>query len=100
MKSEEVNASLPSRYHCGKVLIEDDGKNGRGKGGVGEIIHRPTENLSLLNGHAKLMNDGGTRGLGDGVNVLSLRVSLSPHLPILSFECLTQIDLISCLIKT
>jgi hypothetical protein len=30
--------------------------------------------------------------LGDGVNFLSLRVSLSPHLPILFSECLTYSD--------
>ena len=32
MESEEVDPPLPSSHYCSKVLIEDDGKNGRGKG--------------------------------------------------------------------
>jgi hypothetical protein len=30
-------------------LVEDDRKDGGGKSGVGEIIHRPPKDLSLLN---------------------------------------------------
>jgi hypothetical protein len=50
-KSQEFNPLLSSCYDRGKILIEDDGKNGGGKGRVGEIIHRPPKDLSLLNGH-------------------------------------------------
>lgn len=50
-KPEEFNSSLSSSYNGGKILVEDDGENGGGKGGVGEIIHRPSEDLSLFNWH-------------------------------------------------
>ena len=50
-ESEKFNSSLSSCYDRGKILIEDDSENGGGKGRVGEIIHRPAENLSLLNRH-------------------------------------------------
>ena len=56
MKPEKFNSSLSSGNDGRKVLIEDDGENGGGKGGVGEIIHRPAKDLSLLNGNI----DGGT----------------------------------------
>ena len=50
-KPEELNSSLSSSYDCGKILIEDDGENGGGKGRVCKIVHGPAKNLSLLNGH-------------------------------------------------
>jgi len=50
MESEEFYSSLPSGYSGCKILIEDDGENSGGKGGVGEIIHRPAKDLSFLNG--------------------------------------------------
>jgi len=51
-KSEDLNSFLSSSDHRGKVLIEDDGENGRGKGRVGKIIHGPAEDLSLFDRHA------------------------------------------------
>jgi hypothetical protein len=50
-ESKEFNSSLSSCYNGGKILIEDDGKDGGGKGRVGEIIHCPAKNLSFLNGY-------------------------------------------------
>ncbi len=76
--SQEVDPLLPTRNNRGKVLIEDDRENGGCKGRVGEIIHRPAKDLTLLNWHAEL-KDAVTRGIGDGVNFVSPcpRVSLS-----------------------
>ncbi len=78
MQSEEFNSSLSSCYDGGKILVEDDGENGGGKGRVGEIIHGPAEDLTLLNGHIEV-NDGGTRREDDGVKFF---ISVSPYLPI------------------
>ena len=50
-ESEEFNSSLSSGDNGRKILIENDGENRGGKGGVGEIIHRPAKDLSFLNGH-------------------------------------------------
>jgi hypothetical protein len=60
-ESEKFNSFLSSCNDGGKVLIEDDGENGGGKGRVGKIIHRPAKDLSLSNRHSEL-NDGVTRG--------------------------------------
>jgi hypothetical protein len=43
-------------------LIEDDGENGGGKGRVGEIIHRPPEDLSFLYWHGFLEDQIGRWG--------------------------------------
>jgi hypothetical protein len=51
MESEKFNSSLSSGNDGCKILIEDDGENGGGKGGVGEIIHRPAKDFSFLNGN-------------------------------------------------
>ncbi len=66
MESEKLNAFFSSGDHCGKVLIEDDCENGGGKGGIGEIVHRPANNLTLLNWHIEV-KDTVTRRLGDAV---------------------------------
>lgn len=81
MESKEFNSFLSTCYDRGKILIKDDGKNGGGKRGVGEIIHRPPKDLLFLNGHVEVI-DGGTRREGDAVIFLSprLRVSVSPYL--------------------
>ena len=78
---KEFDSALPSCYDRGKILIEDDSENGSGKGRVGEIIHRPAKDLSLLNGHVEA-SDGVTRRLVDRVNFLAPhpRVSPSPYL--------------------
>ncbi len=49
METEEDDPLFPSGDDGCKILIEDDGKNRCGKGGIGEIIHRPAKDLSLLN---------------------------------------------------
>ena len=49
-ESEEFDPSPSSGDYGRKVLIENDGENRGGKGGVGEIIHRPAKDLSFLNG--------------------------------------------------
>ena len=61
-KPEEFNSPFSSSYDGGKILIEDDGENGGGKGGVGEIIHRPPEDLSLFNWHGFLEDQIGRWG--------------------------------------
>lgn len=69
-KSKEFNPSLSSGDNGRKILIKNDGENRGGKGGVGEIIHRPAKDLSFLNGHVEA-GDGVTRKSGDGVNFLA-----------------------------
>jgi hypothetical protein len=54
-ESEELNPSLSTCHDRGKILIENDGKNGGGKRGVGEIIHRPPKDLPFLNWHGYMM---------------------------------------------
>jgi hypothetical protein len=49
--SQEVDPFLPACNNRRKVLIEDDGQDGCGKGRVGEIIHCPAKNLVFLNSH-------------------------------------------------
>ena len=61
-ESEDVNPSFSSCNDSGEILIEDDGKNGCGKGRVCKIIHGPAENLPLAN------YDGGMGGWGDSQN--------------------------------
>ena len=61
-KSQDLNAFLSSSDHRGKVLIEDDGKNGRGEGRVGKIIHGPAEDLSLFDRHDFLEDQIGRWG--------------------------------------
>jgi hypothetical protein len=51
MESEEFNSFFSPGDNGGKILIEDDSENRGGKSGVGEIIHRPPEDLAFLNGH-------------------------------------------------
>ena len=52
-ESEEFDPFLSPCYDRGEILVEDDRKNGGGKSGVGEIIHRPTKDLSFLHRHVK-----------------------------------------------
>ena len=53
LKSKEMDSSLPTGDDFGKVLIEDDGENRRGKGRVSKIIHGPAEDLSLFDRHTE-----------------------------------------------
>lgn len=71
-ESEEFDSFLSPCYDRGKILVEDDRKNGGGKSRVGEIIHRPAKDLSFLNWHVEV---------DDGVTYLSLsdRPDLLPH---------------------
>lgn len=80
MKTEEVNSSLSSSHHFGKVLIEDDGENGCGKGRIGKIIHRPAKDLAVFDSHGSEDQMG---RLGDSAMGRSLRFA-SPYLPISS----------------
>jgi len=48
-ESEEFDPLLSSGDDRGEILVEDDGEDSGGKSGVGEVIHRPPKNLSLLN---------------------------------------------------
>ncbi len=48
-ESEEFDPFLSPGYDRGEILVEDDGEDSGGKSGVGEVIHRPPKNLSLLN---------------------------------------------------
>ena len=52
-ESEEFDPLFSPCYDRGEILVEDDRKNGGGKSGVGEIIHRPTKDLSFLHRHVK-----------------------------------------------
>ena len=61
-KSEEFDSPLPSCDDRGKILIEDDGENGGGKGRISEIIHGPAEDLSLFNWHGFLEDQIGRWG--------------------------------------
>ena len=64
--SEKFNSSLSSCDDRGKILVEDDGKDGGGKGGVGKIIHRPAKDLSFCYRHTKagmLLGKGKEAGL-------------------------------------
>ena len=51
LESEKFDTFLSPGDDRGKVLIEDDRENGGGKGRVGEIVHRPTKDLTFLNRH-------------------------------------------------
>jgi len=86
---EEFVLFLSSCHDRGKMLIEDDCKNGGGKGRGGEIVHRPPKDFSFLNGHVEIIESETWRE-GDAVYFLS------PRLPMY----LRQTVLISCRIKT
>ena len=96
MKSEELYPSFSTCYHCGKVLIEDDGEDGCSKGRVCKIVHSPAKDLSFLDWHIEV-NDGAMGWLGDGVNPF---VSKSSQIPISLLGGSAQIVLISCRMKT
>ena len=53
METEEDDSLFSSGDHGNKIVIEDDGKDRCGKGGIGKIIHRPAKDLFLLNGHVR-----------------------------------------------
>jgi len=88
-ESEEFDSLSSSSDDRGKMLIEDDCKNGSGKGRDGEIVHRPPKDFSFLNGHVEIIESETWRE-GDAVYFLS------PRLPMY----LRQTVLISCRIKT
>jgi len=48
MNTEKFNPFFTSGYDGGKVLVEDHGKDRRGKGGVGKVIHDPAEDFTFL----------------------------------------------------
>ena len=89
MEPEEFDPLSSSSDDRGKMLIEDDCKNGSGKGRDGEIVHRPPKDFSFLNGHVEIIESETWRE-GDAVYFLS------PRLPMY----LRQTVLISCRIKT
>ncbi len=60
MKTEDLYSFFSSCDYGSEILIEDDGKDGGGKGGIGKIVHRPAKDFSLLNGH-EAITDGVTR---------------------------------------
>ena len=53
METEDLDSFFSPCNDRGKILIEDDGENGGGKGGIGKIIHRPAKDLTLLNRHVR-----------------------------------------------
>ena len=99
MISKKFDSPFSSCDDGGKILIEDDGKNGGGKGRVGEIIHRPTKNLSLLNWHGFLEDQIGRWGDEELGRISIKDFTPSPYHPI-SSSFSTQTVLISCRIKT
>jgi len=79
-ESQESNSPLPSCNYRGKIVIEDDGENGCGKGRIGKIIHRPAKDLAVFDSHGSEDQMG---RLGDSAMGRSLRFA-SPYLPISS----------------
>jgi hypothetical protein len=53
LKSKEMDTLFATGDDLGKVLIENDGKDGRGKGRVRKIVHGPAKDLALLDKHMK-----------------------------------------------
>jgi len=72
LKPEEFYPSHPACHHRGKVLIEDDGEDGCGKGRVCKIIHGPANDLTFLNRHIMMkmfLGKGKEAGLVQSQNV-------------------------------
>ena len=77
MEPEEFDPLSSSSDDRGKMLIEDDCKNGGGKGG--KIVRRPPKDFSFLNGHPEIIESGTWRE-GDAVYFLSPRLRVSPSI--------------------
>jgi len=57
MKTQDFYPLFSSGDHIRKILIENDRENGCGKGGIGEIIHRPAKDLSLGSRHFRIRDE-------------------------------------------